>query len=182
MLLAIAVLFVGGCAKQNLVKKDETVSLAETAKPSEAPTEKTEPKVSDIKEEPVKSREKRGISNVNSDTPDEFALDKIFFDLDSYTLSPNARDTLAKNAKKLEKRVGVKVQIEGHCDERGSGEYNLALGEKRARSAMQYLLTLGIPEQSLATISYGKEKPADPGHDESAWSRNRRVEFILSRQ
>jgi peptidoglycan-associated lipoprotein len=77
------------------------------------------------------------------------------------------------------KNNSLKVQIEGNCDERGSDEYNLALGEKRAKSAMKYLETLGVPAERLSVISYGKEKPADPGHDEAAWAKNRRDEFVL---
>jgi peptidoglycan-associated lipoprotein len=73
----------------------------------------------------------------------------------------------------------MKVQIEGHCDERGSDEYNLALGERRAKSAMKYLTTLGIPSDRLSTISYGKERPAVPESNEAAWAKNRRGEFIV---
>ena len=106
-------------------------------------------------------------------------INTIFFELDSYTLSPAARDTLAKNAAVMKKKGGVKVRIEGHCDERGSDEYNLALGEKRARAALDYLVTMGVPAARLSVISYGKEKPADPGHDEAAWGKNRRDEFAV---
>ena len=72
------------------------------------------------------------------------------------------------------------MRIEGHCDERGSDEYNLALGEQRAQAAARYLTTLGISGERLSTISFGKEKPADPGHDENAWAKNRRDEFIIT--
>ncbi len=104
---------------------------------------------------------------------------KIYFDFDSYNLSGAARSDLVKNAKLLKKDSVGKVRIEGNCDERGSDEYNLALGEKRANVAMRYLVTLGIPAERLSVISYGKEKPADPGHDEAAWARNRRDEFAV---
>ncbi len=73
----------------------------------------------------------------------------------------------------------VKIQIEGHCDERGTAEYNLALGERRANSAKKYLVSLGIPADRLSTISYGKEMPLDPGHNEEAWAKNRRAHFII---
>jgi peptidoglycan-associated lipoprotein len=79
----------------------------------------------------------------------------------------------------IKKDSAAKVRIEGNCDERGSDEYNLALGEKRAKAAMEYLVTLGIPAERLSVISYGKEKPADPGHDEAAWAKNRRDEFVV---
>ena len=73
----------------------------------------------------------------------------------------------------------MKIQIEGHCDERGTVEYNLALGERRANSAKRYLTSLGIPENRISTISYGKERPLDPGHNEEAWTKNRRAHFVI---
>jgi peptidoglycan-associated lipoprotein len=108
------------------------------------------------------------------------AFEKIYFDFDSYVLSQQARDVLSKNADLLKnKDTSLKIQIEGNCDERGSDEYNLALGEKRAKSAFNYLVTLGVPAERLSVISYGKEKPVDPGHDEAAWAKNRRDEFVV---
>ena len=109
----------------------------------------------------------------------QVALQKIYFDFDSYNLSDDARATLVKNAESMKKDLADKVRIEGNCDERGSDEYNLALGERRAKSAMDYLVTMGIPVDRLSFISYGKEKPVDPGHDESAWAKNRRDDFVV---
>ena len=106
-------------------------------------------------------------------------LERIYFDFDSYVLGEAARVSLLKNAEIMKKTPTIKVRIEGHCDERGSDEYNLALGEKRAKAAMQYLVTIGVPEERLAVISYGKEKPAAPGHKESDWAKNRRAEFVI---
>ena len=95
-------------------------------------------------------------------------------------MSQPARESLNKDADYLLKKApSLKVQIEGHCDERGSDEYNMALGEKRAKAAFSYLVTLGVPAARLSIISYGKEKPADPGHDEAAWAKNRRAEFAV---
>ena len=107
------------------------------------------------------------------------ALEKIYFDFDSDALSDQARKTLTSDADYLRKNAVAKLRIEGNCDERGSAEYNIALGEKRAKAAEKYLVTMGIPADRLAIISYGKEKPADPGHDESAWAKNRRDEFAV---
>ena len=107
------------------------------------------------------------------------ALQTIYFDFDSYKLSDAARASLVNNAESLKKDAVDKVRIEGNCDERGSDEYNLALGERRAKAAMQYLITMGIPADRLTFISYGKEKPVDPGHDEAAWAKNRRDDFIV---
>ncbi len=83
------------------------------------------------------------------------------------------------NAEIFNKNAGSKIVIEGHCDERGTAEYNMALGERRALETKKYLVNLGIDEARMETISYGKERPADPGHDESAWAQNRRAQFLL---
>jgi peptidoglycan-associated lipoprotein len=72
-----------------------------------------------------------------------------------------------------------KIVIEGHCDERGTAEYNIALGERRAKSVKRYLINLGVDSSQLSTISYGEERPADPGHNEAAWAKNRRAEFVI---
>ncbi|MEJ2470585.1 MAG: peptidoglycan-associated lipoprotein Pal [Desulfuromonadales bacterium] len=101
----------------------------------------------------------------------------IYFDFDQFTLSDQARATLADNAEYLKANAGTQVVIEGHCDERGSDEYNLALGESRALAAKSYLVSLGIDPQRLSVISYGEEKPAVLGSTESAWAMNRRAEF-----
>ncbi len=104
-------------------------------------------------------------------------LRKVYFDFDRYALRPDALATLSENADKIKRVPGVIIQIEGHCDERGTQEYNLALGERRALAAREHLMKLGISGDRLITISYGEEDPAMPGHDESAWKWNRRCEF-----
>lgn len=106
----------------------------------------------------------------------------IYFDYDSYTLRPDALATLRHNAEVLKQYAGVIIQIEGHCDERGTQEYNLALGEKRALATRDHLIRLGISGDRMITISYGEEDPVDFGHDESAWAKNRRCEFNKARQ
>lgn len=104
-------------------------------------------------------------------------LENVYFDYDKYDLREDARATLASDAKQLEGKADAKVLIEGHCDERGTVEYNLALGEKRAKAAMDYLVNYGIAAGRLSAVSFGEERPADPGHDETAWSKNRRAAF-----
>jgi peptidoglycan-associated lipoprotein len=104
-------------------------------------------------------------------------LQVVYFAYDSFTLDDGARSALDANAKLLRDNADVVVAIEGHCDERGTVEYNQALGQKRAEAVMQYLTDQGIPASRFHSVSYGKERPADEGHDESAWARNRRVEF-----
>ena len=104
-------------------------------------------------------------------------MENIFFDFDQFTLSAEARKTLADNAMFLKANSGTKVVVEGHCDERGSDEYNLALGESRALAAKNYLVSLGVSAKQLSVISYGEEKPAAMGANEAAWAKNRRAEF-----
>ena len=103
-------------------------------------------------------------------------------DASYYTLNMDAQSRLQGMADHLKNAQNAVVQIEGHCDERGSIEYNLALGERRAQSVKNYLVQLGIDAARLSTISYGEEKPATDGHDETAWSKNRRAEFTISNQ
>lgn len=108
-------------------------------------------------------------------------LERIFFKFDQYTLTPDARETLAGNARFLQANPELMVKIEGHCDERGSDEYNLALGERRARSVQSYMVSLGVPASRMSIISYGEEIPLDPQSTEDAWAKNRRAEFKRTR-
>lgn len=178
VVFCFAALMASGCAKKEMVKADQASSTAavEPAKPAtppaQPPVKEAAIQEQQIKEAPLKEE---AVKETRQAAP----LDKIYFDFDSYLLSQASRDILYKNAEWILKNSQIKVQIEGHCDERGSDEYNLALGEKRAKSALKYLTTLGVPADKLTVISYGKEKPADPGHDEAAWSKNRRDEFII---
>lgn len=106
----------------------------------------------------------------------------VYFDFDKYNLRPDAKAALDNNYKLLTEYGDAIVKIEGHCDERGTVEYNLSLGEKRARAAMEYLVGLGISANRISIISFGKERPAVMGSDESAWSKNRRGEFRIVSQ
>ncbi|MGE0118241.1 MAG: peptidoglycan-associated lipoprotein Pal [Dongiaceae bacterium] len=106
--------------------------------------------------------------------------DRVFFDYDSYEIRPDAQNTLQQQAAWLQQYGQYSVLIEGHCDERGTREYNLALGERRANSVRNYLIALGIDGNRIQTISYGKERPEVPGSDESAWAQNRRGVTTLS--
>ena len=103
----------------------------------------------------------------------------VYFAFDDYSLGSQAQASLDEISNYMQGESGMRIKLEGHCDERGSTEYNLALGMKRAQAVKNYLMQLGIDENRLPTISYGEEKPAAEGHDESAWSLNRRVEFVL---
>jgi peptidoglycan-associated lipoprotein len=117
----------------------------------------------------------KSLDQINREKP----LAMIHFDYDKYAIRDDARAGLEANAAWLKKFRTAKILIEGHCDERGTEDYNLALGEKRAKSAFDYLVSLGIPAERMKTISYGKSQPLDMGHDESAWQRNRRDQFVV---
>jgi peptidoglycan-associated lipoprotein len=108
-------------------------------------------------------------------------LKSVYFDFDRYEIRPDARSVLSGNAQTIKSNQdwGV-ITIEGHCDERGSEEYNLALGERRANAVRRYLVDLGVPSSRLRTVSFGEARPAVPGHDESAWRYNRRADFRTS--
>ena len=177
--LSLAALVAGGCANKEVVKAEEPVAKPEIK--VEAP--KPEPvKVEAPKPEPPKPVEqpKQQEAQAAKATAPEANFETIYFDFDKADLRQDARDVLYKNADILLKaKTDAKIKIEGHCDERGSAEYNLALGERRAKSALQYLITLGVPADRISVISFGKEKPAVDGHDESAWAKNRRDEFVI---
>ncbi len=108
--------------------------------------------------------------------------DRVFFDYDSSVITAEGEGTLQKQADYLKSHSSVNVTIEGHCDERGTREYNLALGERRATAAKNYLVSLGVDASRVQTISYGKERPAVVGDDESAWAQNRRAVTVKAIQ
>lgn len=131
--------------------------------PGDAPTQ-TDGGVTDA---PVPGSQQHFLANVSSD--------RVFFDLDQYDVDAEDRATLESQATWLKQFPNVRVTIEGHADERGTREYNLALGERRANAAKNYLASLGIAESRISTISYGKERPDALGSDEASWARNRRA-------
>lgn len=123
----------------------------------------------------------------SGDLPDDLdglnragVLKPVFFDLDSSEVNAEGQKLLQENAEMMRRNLSWQVTIEGHCDERGTAEYNLALGERRAVAARNYLVSLGIPAERVRTVSYGKEFPFEQGHDEAAWSRNRRAHFVIT--
>ncbi|OGC92004.1 MAG: peptidoglycan-associated lipoprotein [candidate division Zixibacteria bacterium RBG_16_48_11] len=140
----------------------------------EKPPQKTEEPVQ--KEQPPQPVQEPQVSKR------EIIFQKIHFDFDKYNLRPDAITALNENAKVLMENPTVKMRIEGHCDERGTVEYNLALGEKRAQAAKEYLVKLGVSAGRVETISYGKEKPVAFGTNEDAWAKNRRDEFAVISQ
>jgi peptidoglycan-associated lipoprotein len=120
------------------------------------------------------------LANTSNDAITKDVFKPVFFVYDSDTLDDAAKKALTENAALLRQNGKWVVTVEGHCDERGSAEYNLALGDRRALAARNFLQTLGVTGDRLRTVSYGKEFPFDPGHDEGAWSLNRRAQFVLT--
>lgn len=165
VMLSAVLILVGGCAKKDKPITTDTVGGGETASRDASP----EPGLNE---------------NIDLSTLD-FAkapdLNTVYFDYDSFALRQDALDVLAANAATMkQKPSNTAFQIQGHCDERGTQEYNLALGEKRALAVREHLINLGVAGDRIVTISYGKERPADEGHDESAWKQNRRGEFYTA--
>jgi peptidoglycan-associated lipoprotein len=117
----------------------------------------------------------KSLDQINREKP----LGTIYFDYDRALVRDDARAVLDGNAAWLKKFRTAKILVEGHCDERGTEEYNLALGEKRAKSAQDYLLSMGIASDRIKIISYGKSQPINPGHDDAAWQMNRRAQFVV---
>jgi peptidoglycan-associated lipoprotein len=118
----------------------------------------------------------RSLDEINRESP----LQPVFYGYDSSDISGDTQAVLEQNAEVLRRYPNWIVTIEGHCDERGTAEYNLSLGERRAQSARAYLVSLGIPADRLRTVSYGKEFPFDPGSNEEAWAKNRRAHFVVT--
>jgi peptidoglycan-associated lipoprotein len=169
-------LFLNACAKngamgERVIEQKEEVIKAEDKTLSEeerlrlkAEQEKTE-REARLKEEALYR--------------EAFENEDIHFDFDRAFLADEARRILARKTSWLLDHPDVRIEIEGHCDERGTNEYNMALGERRANSAMEYLIAAGVKAGSISTISYGEEKPVDSGHDEKAWAKNRRAHFRI---
>jgi peptidoglycan-associated lipoprotein len=118
--------------------------------------------------------------NGDSDSNKAGSLKTVYFDYNSAAIAGSTKDALNTNAEFLKTNASVKVQVEGHCDERGSVQFNLALGEKRAKSVRDYLVAQGVASGRVSIISLGKEKPVSFGHDEESWSKNRRANFVVT--
>lgn len=192
-----------GCPKKTVVKDEPTIAQKEAARQeAERAAKEKDAREREAREKEVREREAARIkereeqakkelerSLVAKRTPgiegvvfESALLKPIFFEFDRYDIRPGDAEILKANSDVLKKFPKVKIQIEGHCDERGTNEYNLALGERRANSTKTYLMSLGIAADRISTISYGEEKPHDPAHNEDAWAKNRRAHFVITAQ
>ncbi len=184
--ISMAALLVTGCANKESVKKEESlqsssaVSRTEAAKSIDTANQARPAEQVRQAEQVRPAEQSRQAEHAPKSAVESLKFEAVYFDFDKSDLRKDARDVLSKNgAGILKSGAGTKIQIEGHCDERGSAEYNLALGERRAKSVQNYLTTLGVKADMLSTISYGKEKPAVQGNDDAAWAKNRRAEFVI---
>jgi peptidoglycan-associated lipoprotein len=158
-----ATLLLAGCSKHNTIKTPPPAASNEPAKPG--------------------ALEQGGVQegkSVEGQTLDQAALNQriVYFDFDKSDIRPEFRDLISAHARNLVAHLSLKVRLEGHTDERGSREYNIGLGERRAQAVRRALMLEGVSDSQITTVSYGEERPAVLGHDEAAWSKNRRVEVV----
>ena len=188
-------LFVTGCAKKKVAVQRDRSSVQRSEEASRLEAERAAREAQEAKEREARVKEEearlaqkaelekslvakkeRGIEGEVFETK---MLKDIHFGYDQYDIRRADEEILRENAAFLKKNPQMKIQIEGHCDERGTSEYNLALGERRANSTKRYLVSLGIASDRISTISFGKERPFDPGHNEEAWAKNRRAHIVV---
>jgi peptidoglycan-associated lipoprotein len=176
----VVALAAGACAKKVApvarAAPPPTPTGSTVPRPPDPPQPVNEPVPVPVEPIPEDAVGSKSLDDLNRDSP----LNPVFFELDSSELNGEAQQTLQANAGVLKQYGTWQITVEGHCDERGSAEYNLALGERRALAARDYLVSLGIPATRVRTVSYGKEFPFDPGHTDAAWAKNRRAHFVIT--
>ncbi|HIJ56391.1 MAG TPA: peptidoglycan-associated lipoprotein Pal [Deltaproteobacteria bacterium] len=181
-------LFTTSCAKKTVKSEPAAKAPAatdEAAKKAELEKQKAELARQKALEEQRLDQERLAKADAEAKKKTEqgkrvrFEQEHIYFDFDKYNLKPEAQSVLKMKAEFMKANPNIKARIEGHCDERGTNEYNLALGDRRANSAKEFLLNLGIDESRLTTISHGEERPIDKGKNEAAWAKNRRAQFVV---
>jgi peptidoglycan-associated lipoprotein len=182
-IIGLAVVFAAGCPKKQTTPIEESVSVEEGvgtgagSAGSDKPVEEMPSQQEPFAEEPLSEGAGAGAEGAAGSRAGALPLATVYFAYDSDELSPEAIAALESNATWMRTHAGVRVLIEGNTDERGTLEYNLSLGARRANAVRNHLIRLGIPAEQLETISYGEDQPAESGHDEAAWARNRRCDF-----
>jgi peptidoglycan-associated lipoprotein len=177
-LAAVAALSLSaGCSSKPKAKEASSAAPSSAAQAPSGPAEKV-PEPTDITVTPDGASSEAGITA--EDMNRRGYLKDVFFDLDRSDVRGDQREALDQNATWLRKRPEVRIVIEGHCDERGTAQYNMALGERRAQTVMDYLVALGIPASRIQVMSYGKERPFARGHDDKSWAQNRRGHFVVT--
>lgn len=175
LLIVPAMLFSVSCAKKAVTAQTGTDAADEAARQAELDRQRA------LEEERLAAERAKAeaMERELAAAKERFLNENIYFDFDSAVLSTEAQDILKDKAMWLRANPDFNVVIEGHCDERGTNAYNMALGERRADSAKSFLTNLGISGSRMSTVSFGEEKPIDPSHNEAAWAKNRRGAFVL---
>jgi len=176
VILALSLLVGAGCAKKTTTSTPPESKVEVKDDSSWTPPPPPEEYSAPVDEEALAAEE---AAREKAVAVEELSSVTIHFDFDSYELDEEARGVLGRKADILRSHSDVKVVIEGHCDERGTEEYNLALGERRARAAYEHLVILGVEPDRMSIVSFGEENPVDPRHNETAWAQNRRAEFVV---
>ena len=180
VLVVLLAVTVGACKKKTppVVRPQPPAMTPTPAPPSPPPPPNPVSEPMPVPPEPLKDDglTSKSLDDLNRDSP----LKPLFYELDSSEVSATGQQVLQANAAVLKRYPTWQITIEGHCDERGTAEYNLALGERRALAAKTYLVSLGIPADKVRIVSYGKEFPFDAGHEDAAWSKNRRAHFVIT--
>ena len=171
-------LFTASCAKKAVKDEAAITEDQEAMKAKEAAEKARQEELA--RQQAIEEQRLKDQDMMKQEAKDMFLNEDIHFEFDSSTLTPEAQLILKKKAEWLQNNPGSMSTIEGHCDERGTSEYNIALGDRRATSAKNFLVDLGISASRLTTISYGEERPVDPGKSEEAWAKNRRCHFTIN--
>lgn len=180
MILVLCIgLMIIGCPKKTVITEEPSVKKEDASKLEAERGKEEKPKDDKATKEFEKSLVAKKYPGIEGEVLESALLKDVYFDFDRYDVRPQDAGILKENTALLMKYPNVKIQIEGHCDERGTIEYNLALGERRANSVKKHLQSLGVSTDRVSTISFGKERPLDPGHDEGAWAKNRRAHFVI---
>jgi peptidoglycan-associated lipoprotein len=182
LLLIPGFMFATSCAKKQVVSEPAVTAEEEDAEARRLAAERERQEALEkqrLREEGLADEAKARMQREARAARERFLDENIYFEFDKSRLLPESKAVLRVKAEWLKANPEARAIIEGHCDERGTNEYNLALGDRRAQSAKTYLVDLGIAAERLTCISYGEERPLDPGHDEAAWAKNRRDQFVI---
>lgn len=175
MLSVLAIVgWLAGCAQQGATAQAPATEAAKPAESQPAAQPGAKPEETKPAEQPAQASEAPGGAATITTLSNGMEFKIVYFDFDKYNIKPEFQEAIKFNAAELNKDPSLKVTVEGHCDERGSTEYNLALGERRATAVEKALVAEGVDAKRMKVVSYGEERPVDPGHNEAAWAKNRR--------
>jgi peptidoglycan-associated lipoprotein len=180
IIIVLLLIFAIGCKKTYVRTPDEPIKPAEEAVEEEVMMPE-EVKEEVIEEVAIAKEERITEEELSPEEKAKSIFKDVLFDYDKYNIKPDARPTLDAVSSFLNENTGMNVIVEGHCDERGTNEYNLALGEKRAKSTKNYLVSLGVSPARIIIVTYGEEKPVCTDRDEACWQSNRRAHFVVAK-